>query len=258
MKKFDKRRSSRPVYGPVAAAAALFVTVAALVVGGSMLWFRRNAWPEDFAERLIVQAYGSLFVAALLLGVGMLWFFLRRRRRDIGRLQEIIDDFRDWNSLEAAYRIAGCIRRLNRFGVGQMDLSRCTLRHMHLREAGLAGARMVHTRLRGAVLSMADLHDADLNGADLRGAFLWKSRLSGAILSFADLRGANLEHADCRGALLQGVRLEGARVGGCDLTGVQGLEPEQLSGTVGWEEAKLDPDLARRMESRRQKPQDLG
>lgn len=251
MSKNDATEATRSVRGPFAAAAALLSVVAGGVVAVTLLWLRRNGWPEAFAEQLIVQAYGAVFHAILLLALAALWIRLRRRGLEVGRLQEAIEDFRDWNSMEAAYRIAGCVRRLNRCGVSRIDLSRCMLRHMHLRESALSGARMVQTRLQGAVLSKADLCDADLNGADLRGAFLWQSRLRSAILSFADLRGANLENADCQNALLQGVRLEGARVGGADLTGVKGLLPEQLAGAVEWEKAKLDPELARQMKERR-------
>ncbi len=94
------------------------------------------------------------------------------------RYLEEIDDFRGWESDEAAYRIAGNLRRLMRNGYkGRIDLEGCYLSSInlsndkllkyiskHLSGVNFAGASFLHTDLRGF-----DLEGANLKGADLRG-----------------------------------------------------------------------------------------
>lgn len=76
------------------------------------------------------------------------------------RYKEEIEDFRNWKSAEASYRIIGNIKRLNRIGVSDINLSGCYLREMDL--SGLD--------LRNANLTDTDLQDVNLKSVDLRGA----------------------------------------------------------------------------------------
>ncbi len=65
-------------------------------------------------ENVFVKAHGMLFD---ILVIGILILFLSKlaeKRIANQRYLDEIDDFRDWESDEAAHRIAGNIRRLNK------------------------------------------------------------------------------------------------------------------------------------------------
>lgn len=61
----------------------------------------------------------------------------RFRREATARQQEIIDDFKRWDSEEARLRIAGAIRRLNRMGKTALNFSGATLSNFQFAKAGI-------------------------------------------------------------------------------------------------------------------------
>lgn len=238
----DKFAAERPVM----LAFLVFLGAAAIVIPASFPFIAAHGWA--FAENVMGEAYGTLF-DLLIIGWFLLW--LRKRaesRMQNNRYREEIDDFLGWNSPEAAHRIAGNLRRLNRNGVEEgIQLTEAYLKGANLngatlREADLWGANLSHAYLNGADLSGASLgganceevdlenallHEADLRGAnleradleraDLRGANLGGSALAKADLQFARLGGADLQHADLTSANLHGADLEGATLHRCQL-----------------------------------------
>ena len=146
----------------------------------------------DFAllEGILIEAHGMLF-DILIIGCGLLWLnskgenYLQNQRY----LNEI-DDFRGWESEEAARRTRGNILRLNKNGVTKIPLNDCFLRRADLRKANLHDAL-----LRGANWAEACLAEANLSNAVLRGTNLHKADLRGANLENATLVGANLTQA---------------------------------------------------------------
>jgi len=88
-----------------------------------------------------------------------------------------------------------------------------------LRNANLAGVKLLGADLRLQDLTLANLRGADLTGAKLREANLSRSRLQTARLPNADLRGADLSRSDLSGAQLTGADLEGACLHSAVLTG---------------------------------------
>lgn len=81
------------------------------------------------------------------------------------------------------------------------------------RDASLYGSR-----LRGALLSGADLGGVRAEGADLRDAVLTSAKMYGAWLRHASLIRADLRGADLKAACLAHASLRGADLGGADLT----------------------------------------
>ncbi|MBI2305486.1 MAG: pentapeptide repeat-containing protein [Chloroflexi bacterium] len=129
------------------------------------------------------------------------------------------------------------------------EVERAVAEGRNLRGANLRGANLRDAHLGGADLGSADLGGADLGGADLRDAHLGGADLRGADLGGADLRGANLGGADLRGANLGGADLRytnlmGAELRYANLTGAI-FDPEtiDLSETMGWREARWDPEV---------------
>lgn len=76
---------------------------------------------DGFFNGVFVEFSGMLF-DVVVFGI-LIALFVRatERRRGVQRQQEIIDDYKKWNSEEGRFRIAGAIRRLNRFGKTDID-----------------------------------------------------------------------------------------------------------------------------------------
>ena len=218
---------------PVRLAFYVFLTSAAIVIPLSLPFYLSD--PLGFAENIAGEAHGMVFD---LLVIGWFIFWLQRQgeqRLRTSRYREEIDDFIGWRSAEAALRIAGNVRRLNRAGIRSdfvlteaflqaVNLSEAEMDGSQLWGADLTGASMAGVQLRkanlaGATLRGADLEHAVLTGADLRGAELTEADLERAFLEDADLRGANLTAADLQFASLPGARLDRARLTGANLRG---------------------------------------
>ncbi len=238
---------------PVRIAFIVFLLAAMLV--GSL---SAKYYDGPFGVNVLVEAHGML-LDILVIGVFILWLNqIGEKKRTIQRYRDEIDDFRGWANKEAAYRIAGNIRRLNKLGVTDIDLSHSYLVNMELMQATLQKANLFDAKLQGANLNGANfqganLYDARLQGAKLQGALLQRAKLQVAQLQGADLLEAQLEGADLRSADLQGVNLLGANLHGADLfnanlqetnlIGAINLAAEQLTEAETLYKAKLDPDL---------------
>ena len=218
------------------------ITVYTALLAGCMLLVGVLGWVSVYGEKnvgwfggLVTEAHGMLF-DILVLGVVFSWINGRgEKRRKIERYKEEIDDFRGWNSDEAAHRIWGNVKRLQRLGVrvNKLNLWGCCLKNLNMQGADLEGARLGVAYLNSAYLEGANLKWANLEGADLRGAHLEGTNLEGARLGGADLRGARLGEADLKGAFLnradlRGAYLAGAYLIGAYLKGAIGLSFEQL------------------------------
>lgn len=214
-------------------------------------FYESEGWSHD----VLVEAHGMLFDIAIL---GILATALNsrdERAHTIQRYNEEIEDFLGWNSEEAAYRISGNIRRINRLGAVPKNLSRAYLKGIDLSEANLyranlEGANLSGANLRGANLDKAALRGAnlvqshidsttildenflllyslvngggtnrELRGVDLASAYLVQADLQGANLSGADLQGANLSWAVLNGADLSYAKLNSASIGAAELNG---------------------------------------
>jgi uncharacterized protein YjbI with pentapeptide repeats len=112
-------------------AAALFVAC----LGGLMLWKAlktglqwSDLWPE----------LGGMTMDILVILI-VFEFFQHRRavQAEINRQRETIDDYKKWDAEEARVRIAGAIRRLNRFGITAVDLAGAVLKDFSFPGAGI-------------------------------------------------------------------------------------------------------------------------
>lgn len=171
-------------------------------------------------EGVLVESWGMLFDLAI---IGFLVTGLVRlgeRRQKIQSYLDIIDDFRGWESDEAAHRIRGAIWRLSLLGVDVDDLRKCTLRGVNLKglnfkkanlwNAHLERSDLQEVHLEEALLIQVHLEEAKLCDAHLEGAVLHLAHLEGADLRIAHLEGADLEMAHLEGAYLLGTHLDGA------------------------------------------------
>ena len=205
---------------PVTISIMVFIAVTAFVIvvtGYKILSIKPDItwglYNKTFLENVLVEAHGMLFD---ILVIGILILFLNKlaeKRITNQRYIDEIDDFRGWLNKEAAHRIAGNIKRLNRNGFkGKINLSDCFLNSIDLN-----GINLQEANLDNAKLQNADLKNANLQKAYFVGANLKKADLKGANLKGADLKGANLVYADRAEANLSSEDLKGADLAGADL-----------------------------------------
>ena len=99
-----------------------------------ILYRERPELKDGFWPGIFIEFNGMLF-DVVVFGI-VIAFFVRatERRREVRRQQEIIDDYKKWDSDEAKFRIAGAIRRLNRLGKTDIDFGGVELRNFAFRQ----------------------------------------------------------------------------------------------------------------------------
>ncbi len=154
-----------------------------------------NVSEPGFWEGLRVEAHGMLFDILVIGVIVLLLNKLTEKDIDNRRYLEEIDDFRGWESEEAAYRNAGNLNRLkrNRFR-GKLNLKQCYLGCVDLREyqddnlLGYIKPYLECSNLKGVKIAFADLQKVNLTNVKLRGAVFFEVDLQGAELLNVDLR----------------------------------------------------------------------
>lgn len=209
----------------------------------------------DFWENVLVESHGML-LDLFIIGVFIFWLQrrsneAREKKRLIQRYKEELDDYRGWTEGEAAYRVAGIIRRLlkeevelNKDELSNLHLGRCSndfivkaIMEMDGQMVSLQGADLIQANLQEADLVYLNLQGADLNGANLQGAKLMGTNLQDvnlmeASLQYADLMNASLQGANLVATNLQGANLDGANLDGANLIGANLLQVR--TSTFGW------------------------
>ncbi len=223
---------------------------------------------EVFIPQLLVEAHGMLFDVAV---IGILIFWLNKigeERRRIKTHQDEIDDFRLWESDEAAFRTVGNIKRLNQNKIYNINLVNCYLARTNLSHVNLTGsnlnscnlsyANMVGCSLEGARLNQTNLENAQLNQVNLRNSFasgasfkdavLIKANFENAFLIKTDFTNAFLMEANLRGCHVTGAHFDNANLYKADLRGIRGLDIENLSRVKTLFMAKLDAEVHQKLE----------
>lgn len=160
--------------------------------------------PTETEAGVLTELMGFLF-DLLLFGVLLAFFeYLKGRRDTIKRYHEELDDYREWDADEAAYRNAGIVRRLNGLGITNIPLWGSNLNNAMLPQVNLKGsslfrgsmwkafcpdANLENTNLVSVNLAVADLTGASLVGAEVGSFSNWgDTNFTNAKLDFADLR----------------------------------------------------------------------
>ncbi len=204
-----------------------FIWIALIVLFLDLHFF--EFW-SDFKD-VLVELHGLVF-DFLFLGVLLaLYNQLRQKKQEVNRWKEELHDYKGWTENEAAYRIAGIIRRLQdkKVELGKEELSNlhlgqcskeiikkaimlkvkiASLQGANLRDADLKNANLLRSDLKNANLKDANLQNANLLMADLQNANLQFTNLNNAILANANLLNANLLNANLQNASLLNANLE--------------------------------------------------
>ena len=249
------------VENPIQTAALVLLVLTILVVGLSLKYYLDES--SSFWVQILAEAHGMLFDIAV---IGILLFWLNKSgeaRQRIRTYKDEIDDFRLWESEEAAFRTVGNIKRLNRHGIYEINLVKCHLSRTNLNYVNLKGSNLnsanfnnstlIETNLENTRLNQTNFENSNLNqailnrayasGANFNDAYLIKTQFENAFLIKASLNNAYLMEANLKGCYLMGADLEHANLYKADLRGAKGLTIEQLSKAKTLYLAKFDEEI---------------
>ncbi len=246
---------------PLLTSSLVLLMVTILVIGLSLQYYLTDF--DTFIQQVLAEAHGMIFDIAV---IGILIFWLNKNgeiRQRIRTYKDEIDDFRLWESEEAAFRTVGNIKRLNRHKIHEINLVNCYLPRTNLNYVNLSGsnlnssnvsqssliesnfenARLNQTNFENSNLNQAILRGAYASGANFKDAFLIKTCFEGAFLIKANFKNAFLMEADLRNCYLMGADFENASLYKADLRGAKGLSVEQLAKVKTLYLAQFDDEI---------------
>lgn len=246
---------------PLLTSTLVLVLVTILVLGLSLRYYINEF--DSFIPQILAEAHGMIFDIAV---IGILIFWLNQNgevRQRIRTYRDEIDDFRLWESEEAAFRTVGNIKRLNRHRIYEINLVNCFLARTNLNYVNLTGsnlnsanisqsslieANMENTRLNQTNFENSNLNQINLkggyaSGANFKDAFLIKAQFEGAFLIKANFNNAYLMEANLCNCYLMGADFENASLYKADLRGAKGLTVEQLAKAKTLYLAKFDDEV---------------
>jgi len=246
---------------PLLTSTIVLVIVTIIVLSLSAQYYINEF--DTFIQQVLAEAHGMIFDIAV---IGILIFWLNQNgeiRQRIRTYKDEIDDFRLWESEEAAFRTVGNIKRLNRHHIHEINLVNCHLPRTNLNHADLGGsninsanisqsvlietnlenARLNQTNFENSTLNQANLQGAYASGANFKDAFLIKANLENAFLIKANFNNAFLMEANLQNCYLMGADLENASLYKADLRGAKGLTVEQLSQVKTLYLARFDDEI---------------
>ena len=256
-----RKRIGEIIEKPVLTSFLVLVFLSAIVLGLSYHYYVEDNY--NFVGQVLAEAHGMLFDIAV---IGILIYWLNengQKNLRIRTYKDEIDDFRQWESEEAAFRTVGNIKRLNRHQIYAIDLVNCYLDKTNLSYINLTGAnlnssnitnsnliqcnlentRMNQTNFESSNLNQAKLQKSYASGANFNNTFLMKADLSGAFLIKATFVNAFLTEANLRGAFMMGTDFDNATLYKADLRGAEGLTVEQLLKAKSLYQVLLDEPL---------------
>ncbi|MEL7001734.1 MAG: pentapeptide repeat-containing protein [Bacteroidota bacterium] len=246
---------------PILTSSIVLVILTIFVLGLSLNYYLKDF--DSFFGQVLAEAHGMLFDIAV---IGILIFWLNKNgemRQRIRTYKDEIDDFRLWESEEAAFRTVGNIKRLNRHGMYEINLVNCHLARTNLNYVNLSGSnlnssdvsnaflietnlentRLNQTNMENSNLNQANLKSAYASGANFKDAYLIKAQLEGAFLIKTNFKNAFLMEANLRNCYLTGADFENASLYKADLRGAKGLTIEQLTKAKTLYLAQFDEEI---------------
>ena len=146
---------------PILTSTIVLVVIGMIVIAASLPYYRANF--TDFFGQVLAEAHGMIFDIAV---IGILIFWLNKtgeKRTRIRTYKDEIDDFRLWESEEAAFRTVGNIKRLNRHKIFNVNLAHSYLAKTNLNYVKLIGANLNYANLFNSALINVNMEGARLN-----------------------------------------------------------------------------------------------
>jgi uncharacterized protein YjbI with pentapeptide repeats len=251
---------------PVLTSTVVLIITGIIVISASLPYYQADF--NNFFGQVLAEAHGMIFDIAV---IGILIFWLNQmgqKRSRIRTYKDEIDDFRLWESEEAAFRTVGNIKRLNRHKLYNINLAHSYLVKTNLNYVRLSGANLnyanlfnsalINVNMEGARLNQTNFENCNMNqsilkkayanGAIFKDTYLIKANFEKAFLIKADFTNAFLMEADLRGAYLTGADFENANLYKSDFRGAKGLTVEALQNARTLYLAKFDDEILQLIE----------
>lgn len=246
---------------PLLTSTIVLLVLGFIVIMASLPYYQENF--HAFYGQVLAEAHGMIFDIAV---IGILIFWLNKtgeKRLRIRTYKDEIDDFRMWESEEAAFRTVGNIKRLNRHKLYNINLAHSYLVKTNLNyvklieanlnyanvfnsaliDANLEGARLNQTNFENCNMNQALLRKAYANGASFKDTYLIKANFEKAFLIKANFSNAFLMEANLQGAYLTGADFTNANLYKADFRGAKGLTIEVLAEAKTLYLAKFDEEI---------------
>jgi BTB/POZ domain-containing protein KCTD9 len=264
LKKYSKKIQDQfnvIIEKPLLTTSIVLILVTIVVISLSLKYYINDF--NAFWAQILAEAHGMIFDIAV---IGILLFWLNQNgevRQRIRTYKDEIDDFRLWESEEAAFRTVGNLKRLNRHKIHEINLVNCylartnlnyvNLKGSNLNSANISNSSLIETNLENTRLNQTNLENSNLNSANLKSAyasgalfkdaFLIKSQFEGAFLIKTNFKNAFLMEANLQNSYLMGADFENASLYKADLRGAKGLSIDQLAKAKTLYLAKFDDEL---------------
>jgi uncharacterized protein YjbI with pentapeptide repeats len=246
---------------PILTSTLVLIATGIIVVGASLPYYRNEF--HSFVGQVLAEAHGMIFDIAV---IGILIFWLNKtgeKRTRIRTYKDEIDDFRLWESEEAAFRTVGNIKRLNRHKLYNINLAHSYLAKTNLNYVKLIGANLnyanlfnsalINVNMEGARLNQTNFENCNMNqsilkkayanGAIFKDTYLIKANFEKSFLIKADFTNAFLMEANLQGAYLTGADFNNANLYKADFRGAKGLTIEALENARTLYLAKFDEEI---------------
>lgn len=246
---------------PILTSTIVLIVIGIIVISISLPYYREDF--HSFFGQVLAEAHGMVFDIAV---IGILIFWLNKtgeKRTRIRTYKDEIDDFRLWESEEAAFRTVGNIKRLNRHKLYNIDLAHSYLVKTNLNHVKLTGANLNYANLFSSALTNANLESARLNqtnfencdmnqtllrkayanGANFKDSYLIKADFERSFLIKANFENAFLMEANLRDAYLTGSDFTNANLYKADFRGAKGIDIENLAEAKTLYLAQFDDDV---------------
>ncbi len=203
---------TRELEDPIILLSWGILAVGILVVAA--LYIAEPSWRKDFLPGVFVEFNGMLF-DVLVFGIFVAWFMRRlERRQERQRQQEIIDDYKKWDTEEGKLRISGAVRRINRLGTTSIDFAGIEISDFSFPQhdiASIKGSTFYDGDWGTGSRDSMKLERVDFGFVDCREVIFSKFNPFtgfGTGLVSAELKDCNFNYADLSGAVFRGAHLE--------------------------------------------------
>lgn len=251
----------RVIEKPVLTTFLVFLLIASVVFNVSFPYYFKM--DEEFYQNLLAEFHGTL-VDILVIGILILWLNkIGEKKVRISSYLDEIEDFREWRSEEAKYRIVGNIRRLNRdkvysLPINNLDLNDITLKYINLRsskvnysnfsnsnfiEINFAHSKMHQTKFKNTYLNKCNFRNALMSGSFLPYAKIIKTSFEYAYLFMANFEETDIMDVSFYGADLTFADFKNANLFNADLRNTRGLTIDQLRSAKKLSGLQLDHAL---------------
>lgn len=171
----------------------------------------------DFTFHDILVEFHGLIFDLFFLGIILTLYENYRDKKDKKeRYKEEIDDFRNWQSEEAKYKILGNIRRLYDLGSTEFILNHCYIKNGDLTEFNFTNSSFAFANLESACFSKSNLNNCTFVGADLRKILCVETMANNANFERGDLSNSTFTNCDLSSSNLRSANLKYAKICGTD------------------------------------------